>query len=72
MAVWRSVNLSQISVRAAYSPGMLFPVLQMTDVGAQQLDLPVLLLLELLQLDGVFLLLALQPAIEPMAEQFLA
>jgi hypothetical protein len=51
---------------------MLPPVLQMADVGAQQLDLPVLLVLKLLQLDGVFLLLALQSPFEPMAEQFLA
>jgi hypothetical protein len=47
-------NLGESGILA----GMLFPVAQMADVGAQQLDLPVLLVLKLLQLNGVFLLCA--------------
>jgi hypothetical protein len=63
-------NLGESGILALV--GMLTPILQMADVGAQQFDLPVLLVPKLFQLDGVFLLLALQSPFKPVAEQPLA
>lgn len=58
-------NLGECGILALI--GELAPVLQMADVGAQRLDLSILLALQFLQFEFVRFLLALQSPVEPTA-----